>query len=188
MRNRHLFREPDSSLKKEADKTYSEMLKKRSQVSADWGWDRLQELISPDLRKRFVKQKFLLSQAITSEDYEKIKAHSEGMMRGLDALVAYAKDQGFKELSPSVWVTNHPETNTQIFIALDAESLPRCVALADAEKPSLYFSIKELFVMIDKDTFDLKKRLGDSFGNVEILERTPIKEKDVENILCDEIL
>ena len=109
-------------------------------------------------------------------------------MRGLDALVAYAKDQGFKELSPSVWVTNHPETHTQIFIALDAESLPRCVALADAEKPSLYFSIKELFVMIDKDTFDLKKRLGDSFGHVEILERTPIKEKDVENILCDEIL
>ena len=42
--------------------------------------------------------------------------------------------------------------------------------------------------MIDKDSFDLKKRLSKDFGHVEILERKPIKEKDVENILCDEIL
>ena len=188
MRSNDLFSKTDSSLKDESDKTYSEMLKKKSQVGADWGWERLQELISPDLRKRFVKQQFLLSQSITTEDYEKIKAHSEGMMRGLDALVTYAKDQGFDKLSPSVWVTNHPETDTQIFIALDAESLPRCSALADAENPSLYFSIKDLFAMIDKDSFDLKKRLSKDFGHVEILERKPIKEKDVENILCDEIL
>ena len=187
MRKNDLFSKPDTSFKKEADKTYSEMLKKKSSVYSQWGDERLMELVSPDLRKRMVKQQFLLSQAITSEDYEKIKAHSEGMMRGFDVITQYARDQGFKELSPSIWCINHPSTDVQIFISRDPESLARCSALADAEKPSLYFSINELFNMIDKDAFDLKKRFTKDFGQVEIVERKPIKEKDVERILCDEI-
>ena len=165
MRPNKIYEPPDLKVKEESDKAYANQLRYRSKIDSEWGFNRLLGLISPDTK-------------------------TKAMIRGFDVCVGEAKSQGFEELNPSIWVTNHPKTNVQIFIALNNEEMPRVMAMADAEKPSLYFSIKEIFswVVKDHDLLDIKKRFGEHFDNVEIVERRPVTQEDVDNSLCDEII
>ena len=190
MRPNKIYEPPDPRVKEESDKAYANQLRYKSKIDSEWGFNRLLGLISPDTKTKMFRQIQLLAQAVGSGDYEKVKLNSEAMIRGLDVCVGEAKSQGFEELNPSIWVTNHPKTNVQIFIALNNEEMPRVMAMADAEKPSLYFSIKEIFNLIkdDHEILDLKTRFGKTFGNVEIVERRPVTQEDVDNSLCDEII
>lgn len=190
MRPNKIYEPPDLKVKEESDKAYANQLRYRSKIDSEWGFNRLLGLISPDTKTKMFRQIQLLAQAVGSGDYEKVKLNSEAMIRGFDVCVGEAKSQGFEELNPSIWVTNHPKTNVQIFIALNNEEMPRVMAMADAEKPSLYFSIKEIFswVVKDHDLLDIKKRFGEHFDNVEIVERRPVTQEDVDNSLCDEII
>jgi len=88
-----------------------------------------------------------------------------------------------------MWITKHPKTGIQIVIALSGDSLDKCKAICEAEQPSLYYSINEIFSMIPEDIFDLKKRMLPDFGHVTIEERKPIDvNKEREKYIEDEII
>ena len=175
--------------KAEANRIYSEMLKLKSEISARWGYERMMEIVSSDLRMRMARQSMLLSNAVLKGEPEEMIKQTQAMMRGLNALNDYVAQQGFQELDPDMWITKHPKTGIQIVIALSGDSLDKCKAICEAEQPSLYYSINEIFSMIPEDIFDLKKRMLPDFGHVTIEERKPIDvNKEREKYIEDEII
>jgi hypothetical protein len=175
--------------KAEANRIYSEMLKLKAEISARWGYQRMMEIVSSDLRMRMSRQNMLLSNAVLKGEPEEMIKQTEAMKRGLNALNDYVASQGFQELDPDIWITKHPKTGIQVVIALSADALEKCAAICQAEKPSLYFSINEIYPMIDEEIFDIKKRFDGKFGNVEILDRKVIDiDKESKGFLEDELL
>ena len=160
--------------KSEANRIYSEMLKLKAEISARWGYQRMMEIVSSDLRMRMSRQNMLLSNAVLKGEPEEMIKQTEAMKRGLNALNDYVASQGFQELDPDIWITKHPKTGIQVVIALSADALEKCAAICQAEKPSLYFSINEIYSMIDEEVFEIKNRFNGKFGNVEILDRKVI--------------
>jgi len=131
----------------------------------------------------------LLSNAVLKGEPEEMIKQTEAMKRGLNALNDYVASQGFQELDPDIWITKHPKTGIQVVIALSADALEKCAAICQAEKPSLYFSINEIYSMIDEEIFDIKKRFDGKFGNVTILDRKVIDiDKESKGFLEDELL
>ena len=175
--------------KDEANRIYSEMLKLKAEISARWGYQRMMEIVSSDLRMRMSRQNMLLSNAVLKGEPEEMIKQTEAMMRGLKALDNYVATQGFQELDPDIWITTHPKTGIQVVIALSADALEKCAAICQAEKPSIYFSINEIYSMIDEEVFDIKKRFGGKFGNVTIEERKIINiDEEAKGFLEDELI
>jgi hypothetical protein len=160
----------DETLKNKADAAYVKMLKHRLSIDKTFGFNRVLTLIEPDLKIKMSRQQQLLSLAVSRLDYAKIKTHSEGMIRGLDSCVRNLKVNGFVELKPDVWVTNHPKTKEQIIVCLDSDDLKFISSMAAAEKPSYFFSVSELLELVPDDVFEIKKKFFNSFGNVEIID------------------
>ena len=149
----------------------------------------MMEIVSSDLRMRMSRQNMLLSNAVLKGEPEEMIKQTEAMKRGLNALNDYVASQGFQELDPDIWITKHPKTGIQVVIALSADALEKCAAICQAEKPSLYFSINEIYSMIDEEVFEIKNRFNGKFGNVEILDRKVIDiDKESKGFLEDELL
>ncbi len=186
----NLFNKHKDPIREESEVAYADMLKKKSEADSKYGWNRLMQLINADLKTKVWKQQHLLSHARGEMNYERIKRLSEGMIKGIDLCYEDAASRGFKPLNPSIWVTNHPQSNIQIFIALNNEEMPAVMCMAEAEPPSLFFSIKEIFNLIrdDHEILDLKTRFGKTFGNVEILSRKPVSEEEIGEAICDELI
>jgi hypothetical protein len=79
-----------------ADETASEM-------EAKWGCDRLRLLVSPELREKFDRQRYLLNQAIWHGELEEVKREAGRMVAAWLALDRAAASNGAKPLSPQVW-------------------------------------------------------------------------------------
>jgi hypothetical protein len=79
-----------------ADQTACEM-------EAKWGADRLRLLVSPELREKFDRQRYLLNQAVWHGELEDVRNHSGRMVRAWLALDAAATAAGKAPLSPLVW-------------------------------------------------------------------------------------
>lgn len=79
-----------------ADETASEM-------EAKWGVDRLRLLVSPELREKFDRQRYLFNQAIWHGDLEAVKRESGRMVKAWLALDKAATADGKQLLSPAVW-------------------------------------------------------------------------------------
>jgi hypothetical protein len=184
-----MYRKVSQDLKNKSTEAYTNYLKRKVQVSCDWGYERLIEIQPIDDQKNMRRLIQMLDDARSKFDDQKILTYSESMIRGFDKFIDYAKFRGFDELSPAMWVVKHPHNDLQIIVVENAEELPKACAMSHKEKPSLYFSIRELLALIDKDVFDIKKRFENSFGNVEIKSRKPITNKDIEGVaLQDEIV
>jgi hypothetical protein len=79
-----------------ADETASEM-------EAKWGADRLRLLVSPDLREKFDRQRYLLNQAIWHGELEDVRRESGRMVNAWLALDRTATEAGKQPLPPAVW-------------------------------------------------------------------------------------
>src|ERR1700761_9713547 len=79
-----------------ADETACEM-------EAKWGADRLRLLVSPELREKFDRQRYLLNQAIWHGDLEQVRRESGRMVSAWLALDRAATTAGQQPLSPQVW-------------------------------------------------------------------------------------
>jgi len=79
-----------------ADETACEM-------EAKWGADRLRLLVSPELREKFDRQRYLFNQAIWHGDLEAVRRESGRMVNAWLALDAAATAAGKVGLSPKVW-------------------------------------------------------------------------------------
>ncbi len=79
-----------------ADETACEM-------EAKWGVDRLRLLVSPELREKFDRQRYLLNQAIWHGDLEAVRREAGRMVVAWQALDRTAVAAGKQPLSPQVW-------------------------------------------------------------------------------------
>src|ERR1700749_2246308 len=79
-----------------ADETAAEMESK-------WGADRLRLLVSPELREKFDRQRYLFTQAIWHGDLEAVRREAGRMVNAWQALDRAATDAGKQPLSPLVW-------------------------------------------------------------------------------------
>lgn len=80
----------------EADLTASEM-------EAKWGADRLRLLVTPELREKFDRQRYLLNQAIWHGELEGVRREAMRMVNAWLALDKAATAAGKGALSPLVW-------------------------------------------------------------------------------------
>ena len=79
-----------------ADETASEM-------EAKWGCDRLRLLVSPELREKFDRQRYLFNQAVWHGDLEQVRRESGRMVKAWLALDREATAAGKAPLSLQVW-------------------------------------------------------------------------------------
>ena len=68
-----------------------------------WGADRLRLLVSPELREKFDRQRYLLNQAIWSGTLEDVRVACERMIKAWQALDRIAEQSGQAVLNPLVW-------------------------------------------------------------------------------------
>lgn len=79
-----------------ADETAAEM-------EAKWGCDRLRLLVSPELREKFDRQRYLFNQAVWHGELEDVRRESGRMVNAWVALDAAATAAGRSPLAPIVW-------------------------------------------------------------------------------------
>jgi hypothetical protein len=79
-----------------ADQTAAEMENK-------WGADRLRLIVSPELREKFDRQRYLFNQAIWWGELEDVRREAGRMVNAWLALDRAAESAGASKLSPQVW-------------------------------------------------------------------------------------
>lgn len=79
-----------------ADETAAEM-------EAKWGADRLRLLVSPELREKFDRQRYLLNQAIWHGELEDVRRETGRMVNAWAALDRAATATRKQPLAPAVW-------------------------------------------------------------------------------------
>lgn len=80
----------------EADQTAADMETK-------WGVGRLRLLVTPELREKFDRQRYLLNQAVWHGELESVRRESMRMVKAWLALNATAEAAGKQPLAPQVW-------------------------------------------------------------------------------------
>lgn len=88
----------------EADLTASEM-------EVKWGTDRLRLLVSPELREKFDRQRYLLNQAIWHGELEGVRREAQRMVNAYLTLDKVATAAGKERLAPQVWEVAVPEAD-----------------------------------------------------------------------------
>jgi hypothetical protein len=68
-----------------------------------WGAGRLRLLVSPELREKFDRQRYLFNQAIWHGDLEAVRTQAARMTAAWQALDRAAEADGAEFLSPEVW-------------------------------------------------------------------------------------
>jgi len=73
------------------------------EAEAKWGAGRLRLLVSPELREKFDRQRYLFNQAIWHGDLESVRVQSARMASAWRALDAAAEAGQCPHLDPAVW-------------------------------------------------------------------------------------
>lgn len=74
------------------------------EMEARWGCGRLRLLVSPELREKFDRQRYLLDRAILHGSLEDVRVQSQRMVNAWQALDAAAVEAGAVKLDPdAVW-------------------------------------------------------------------------------------
>jgi hypothetical protein len=73
------------------------------ETETKWGADRLRLLVSPELREKFDRQRYLFNQAIWHGDLEAVRRESGRMVNAWMALDRAAESAGASELAREVW-------------------------------------------------------------------------------------
>jgi hypothetical protein len=74
-----------------------------AQMEGKWGADCLRLLVSPELREKFDRQRYLFNQAIWHGGLEDVRRESGRMVKAWMALDRAAESAGREKLSPLVW-------------------------------------------------------------------------------------
>ncbi len=72
-------------------------------LEAKWGVDRLRLLVSPDLREKFDRQRYLVNRATWHGDLEDVRREASRMANAWRTLDRFAEAAGAKPLAPEVW-------------------------------------------------------------------------------------
>jgi hypothetical protein len=104
-----------------ADETAAEM-------EAKWGADRLRLLVSPELREKFDRQRYLLNQAIWHGELEEVRREAGRMVNAWLALDRAAEAVGAAKLDRVVWEIALADGSVAAIVPDDARA-----ALVNAE-------------------------------------------------------
>ena len=80
-----------------------------SQIEREWGFERLPELVSPELRERFEAQMDRLDAAIAADDVDAVETQAGGALRAYQALASEAEAMGHKPLTGDHYATETPD-------------------------------------------------------------------------------
>ena len=72
-------------------------------METKWGADRLRLLVSPELREKFDRQRYLLNRAIWHGDLETVRREAARMAKAWEVLDQSAELLGDPKLDPAVW-------------------------------------------------------------------------------------
>jgi len=191
-----MMNEPKKTLMQiEAEKNHHEAMLLKNQISKDWGFDRLVfTLVSLDLRRRMEKQMMLFSKAVGTSDYFNLNKQSLAYIRGLKTLEQFALDKGYKKLNPSIFSVTHPKyPDLRIFICENETMLPMACAMSCNEPNTVYYTAKELLVMIPDTIFEWKAKVSKSFKENTVTEVNPLPkpttQQDIDGVaIHDELL
>jgi len=111
-----------------ADETACEM-------EAKWGCDRLRLLVSPELREKFDRQRYLLNQAIWHGELEAVRRESGRMVSAWMALDRAAESAGASKLSAAVWETTLADGSVAAIVVDDAHAH---AVVAEGRKVAVY--------------------------------------------------
>jgi hypothetical protein len=95
---------------------------------APWGADRLRLLVSPELREKFDRQRYLFNQAIWHGELEKVRRESGRMVNAWMALDRAAESAGASKLSCEVWEIALADGSVAAIVPTDSHA-----ALVNAE-------------------------------------------------------
>jgi hypothetical protein len=87
-----------------------------------WGVDRLRLLVTPELREKFDRQRYLYSQAVWHGDLETLRQQSRRMAAAWKALDAYADSIGAPHLAAEVFEIPMPDGTVAAIVPLAAHS------------------------------------------------------------------
>lgn len=96
-----------------ADETAAEM-------DAKWGCDRLRLLVSPELREKFDRQRYLLNQAVWHGDLEEVRREAGRMVNAWLALDRAAEAAGATKLEAVVWEVALADGSVAAIVSDDA--------------------------------------------------------------------
>lgn len=85
----------------EVDKVEIEMTRK-------WGPGRLRLLVTPELREKFDRQRYLKSQAVWEGELEDVRREAARMITAWNVLDRHATQNGAQPVKPTVWETRLP--------------------------------------------------------------------------------
>ena len=98
-----------------ADETAAEM-------EAKWGADRLRLLVSPELRERFDRQRYLFNQAIWHGELEEVRREAGRMVNAWLALDCAAEAAGKPKLEAWVWEVALADGSVAAIVSDDASA------------------------------------------------------------------
>ena len=128
-----------------------------------WGVDRLVELVSPDIAKRWGQAMSDLNEAIISNDPQMVRARVDICLRGLKAMNAAAEAAGMPKADPMIW---EYEYEGQTFgIIEDGRQWP---AAYDKRPGMAIYTLREVAVALHAHKNGLVNAVKLSFPGAEI--------------------
>lgn len=125
----------------EADATAADMENK-------WGPGRLRLLVSPELREKFDRQRYLLNQAIWhGKSVEDVRTQAGRMVKAWLALDKAATEAGKEQLDPMVWEVVLPDQSVAAIVPSDAHA---GLVRADGRKLAVY-TLEEIARLLGHD-------------------------------------
>lgn len=154
-----------------------------TQYEDKWGIERLQELVSEELRERFYQQRERLNTAIDNNDGKQTQEEVEVMCRAYAALEKEAVAMGHKPLSGEYWETPLPDGRVLAITKNHAEA----GKVKRDNRDLVVFSIQEIANILDarhKETVKFIDEVKNKFDGAVVTSVTPIKQ---ETLIDDHI-
>ena len=150
------------------------------EMEAKWGVDRLPSLVSVDMASSFGIAKAQLDQAIDAEDVAMVKQKANAMIRGWQALDAYATTSHATIIDlAAAWCWRHPESSKAFAIVRDNAA----AVVVQAQWPdTTVYTLDECCRLLDSRS--LVNAVKDTFHGATV---TGIVDSPGSNELNDEI-
>ena len=120
-----------------------------------WGdQERLDRLITDDLKNKFLKANHLFSEAMLSRDDMQMRKMVEMMNRAYEALIVDIQQQGYKPLEPHIRCF---DWDGQVWYVTDMDfEIPRAMQLYKKEGDIKFVSVQELLRTVPKELMDIR--------------------------------
>lgn len=154
-----------------------------SEYENKWGIDRLQELVSEELRERFYQQRVRLNTAIDANDGKQTQEEVEVMCRAYAALEKEAVAMGHEPLSGEYWETIMPDGR----VLAVTKSFAEAGKVKRDNRELVVFSIQEIANILDarhKETVKFIDEVKNKFDGAVVTSVEPVKQ---ETLIDDEI-